>query len=102
MESNLELYRTENDGYNIIFIHCNFFMCKMQEGDNLLDHIHKGKALTDQLVYMEVSLRDEDFVMTMRSMYTCLCQFLILRIVLMMMIIQKLPKRTCISCEPYL
>ncbi len=30
---------------NILFIHHKFFTCKMQEGEDLLDHINKFKAL---------------------------------------------------------
>jgi hypothetical protein len=37
----------------------------MQEGEDLLDHIHKVKALADQLACLEVPMRDEDVVMTL-------------------------------------
>jgi hypothetical protein len=37
----------------------------MQEGEDLLDHINKVKALTDQLACSEVPVRDEDVVMTL-------------------------------------
>jgi transposase InsO family protein len=50
---------------NILFIRRKFFTCKMEEGDNLLDHINKVKALADQLTCLEVPLRDEDVVMTL-------------------------------------
>ncbi len=50
---------------NILFIHCKFFTCKMQEGEDLLDHINKVKALVDQLACLEVPVRDEDVVMTL-------------------------------------
>jgi hypothetical protein len=30
---------------NILFVRCKFFTCKMQEGEDLLDHINKVKAL---------------------------------------------------------
>jgi hypothetical protein len=36
----------------------------MQEGEDLLDHINKVKALADQLACLEVPVRDEDVVMT--------------------------------------
>jgi len=50
---------------NILFICRKFFMCKMQEGEDLLDHINKVKALADQLACLEVPVRDEDVVMTL-------------------------------------
>jgi hypothetical protein len=37
----------------------------MQEGEDLLDHINKVKALADQLACLEVPVRDEDVVMTL-------------------------------------
>jgi hypothetical protein len=37
----------------------------MQEGDDLLDHVNKVKAFADQLVCIEISVRDEDIVMTL-------------------------------------
>jgi hypothetical protein len=50
---------------NILFIRHKFFTCKMQEGEDLLDHINKVKALMDQLACLEVLVRDEDVVMTL-------------------------------------
>jgi hypothetical protein len=50
---------------NILFICRKFFTCKMQEGEDLLDHINKVKALADQLACLEVPVRDEDVVMTL-------------------------------------
>jgi gluconate kinase len=50
---------------NILFIRRKFFTCKMQEGEDLLDHINKVKALADQLACLEVPVRDEDVVMTL-------------------------------------
>jgi hypothetical protein len=50
---------------NILFIRRKFFTCKMQEGEDVLDHINHVKALADQLACMEVPLRDEDTVMTL-------------------------------------
>jgi gluconate kinase len=35
----------------------------MQEDDDLVDHVNKVKALTNQLVCLEVPERDEDIVM---------------------------------------
>jgi len=37
----------------------------MQEGEDLLDHINKVKALANQLAFLEVPVRDEDVVMTL-------------------------------------
>ena len=37
----------------------------MQEGDNLLDHITKGKAPADQLACLNVPVRDKDIVITL-------------------------------------
>ena len=39
---------------NILFIRRKFFTCKMQEGEDVLDHINHVKALADQLACMEV------------------------------------------------
>jgi hypothetical protein len=39
---------------NILFVRCKFFTCKMDEGDDLLDHVNKVKALADQLTCLEV------------------------------------------------
>jgi hypothetical protein len=50
---------------NILFIHRKFFTCKMQEGEDLLDHINKVKALADQLACLEVPVKDEDVVMAL-------------------------------------
>ena len=37
----------------------------MQENNNLLDHINKIKMLVDQLACLEVSMQDEDVVVTL-------------------------------------
>ncbi len=37
----------------------------MQEGEDLLNHINKVKVLADQLACLEMSVRDEDVVMTL-------------------------------------
>ena len=50
---------------NILFIRRKFFTSKMQESDDLLDHINKIKVLADQLAFLEVPMRDEDVVMTL-------------------------------------
>ncbi len=41
---------------NILFIRCKLFTCKMQEGEDLLHHINKVKALADQLACLEVPI----------------------------------------------
>ena len=40
-------------------------MCKMQECDDLLDHVKKIKELTDQLVCLNVSVKNGNIVMTL-------------------------------------
>ena len=50
---------------NILFLRRKFFTCKMQEGDDMLDHINKVKTLADQLLCLEVPVKDEDVVMTL-------------------------------------
>ncbi|MGH7974689.1 MAG: retrotransposon gag domain-containing protein, partial [bacterium] len=50
---------------NILFVRRKFFTIKMQDGDDMLDHINKVKALADQLSCLDVPLRDEDVVMTL-------------------------------------
>ena len=50
---------------NILFTRRKFFTCKMQEGDDMLDHINKVKGLADQLVCLEAPLTDGDIVMTL-------------------------------------
>ena len=47
-----------NSFSNIFFICYKFFTCKMQERDDLLDHINKVKAFADQLTCLEVPVRD--------------------------------------------
>ena len=50
---------------NILFLRRKFFTIKMQEGDVMLDHINKVKSLADQLMCLDVPLKDEDIVMTL-------------------------------------
>ena len=50
---------------NILFLRRKFFTIKMQEADCMLDHINKVKSLADQLMCLEVPLKDEDIVMTL-------------------------------------
>ena len=42
---------------NIFFVHCKFFMCKMQKANDLLNHVNKVKAVMDQLACLETSIR---------------------------------------------
>ena len=62
---------------NILFICYNFFTHKMQEGDDLLDHINKVKVLADQFAYLKVPVRDEDIVMTLLKNLPTSYKFLI-------------------------
>lgn len=48
---------------NIIFVCHKFFTYKMQEGDNLLDRVNKVKAFVDQIVYLEVPVREGNIIM---------------------------------------
>lgn len=50
---------------NVLFVRRKFFTITMQEGDDMLDHINKVKALADQLACLDVPLRNEDVVMTL-------------------------------------
>ena len=50
---------------NILFVRCKFFMCKIQEGDELLDHIKKVKTLVDRPACLEIPMRNEYVVMTL-------------------------------------
>jgi hypothetical protein len=62
---------------NILFVRRKFFTCKMEEGDDLLDHVNKVKALADQLAYLEVPVREEDIVMTLLESLPASYEFLI-------------------------
>jgi len=46
-----------------LFLQRRFFTIKMQEGDDMLVHINKVKALADQLRSIEVNITDEDVYM---------------------------------------
>ena len=41
---------------NILFVRRKFFTMKMQDGDDMLDHINNVKALADQLSCLDVPL----------------------------------------------
>ena len=48
---------------NILFLRRKFFTCKMQEEDNMLDHVNKVKAFTDELACLEAPIMEGDVVM---------------------------------------
>jgi hypothetical protein len=50
---------------NKLFFRRRFFTIKMQKGDDMLVHINKVKALTDQLRSIEVNITDEDVYMVL-------------------------------------
>ena len=50
---------------NIFFIRCKFFTIKMDENNDILDHINKVKSLADQLTCLEVPMKNEDVVLTL-------------------------------------
>lgn len=56
------IHKTKNIS-NILFIRRKFFIIKMDEGDDMLDHINKVKSLSDQLTYLEISMKEEDVFM---------------------------------------
>lgn len=49
----------------MLFIRHKFFTCKIQEGDNFLDHINKIKVPTDQFTCLEVPVKNNDIVLTL-------------------------------------
>ena len=50
---------------NILFLKRKFFTIKMQESDDLLQHINKVKTLADQLEALDVTVMEGDIVMTL-------------------------------------
>ena len=50
---------------NILILRRKFFTIKMQEADDMLDHINKVKSFVDQLTCLELAIKDEDVVMTL-------------------------------------
>lgn len=50
---------------NILLVCCKSFTCKIQEDDDLLDHINKMKALMDRLAYLEIHVRNKNIVLTL-------------------------------------
>lgn len=51
--------------FNILFIRRKLLRYKMQETDNLLDHVNKVKMFTDQLACLEVPVKNKNIVMTL-------------------------------------
>ena len=49
---------------NVLFLRRKFFTMKMQESDDLLQHINKVKTLADQLEALDVPVTEGDIVMT--------------------------------------
>ena len=45
---------------NILFVCRKFFTCKMQENDDLLDHVNKVKAFANELACLEVYVQKEN------------------------------------------
>ena len=50
---------------NVLFLRRKFFTMKMQETDDLLQHINKVKTLADQLDALDVPVTEGDIVMTL-------------------------------------
>jgi hypothetical protein len=50
---------------NILWSRQKFFTVKMEEGEDLIAHVNKVKALANQLAIVDEPLRDSDVVMTL-------------------------------------
>ena len=50
---------------NILFIRRKFITIKIDESDDILEHINKVKSLADQLTCLEVPMKDEDVIMNL-------------------------------------
>jgi sarcosine oxidase delta subunit len=70
---------------NILFIRRKRFTCKMQEGDDLLDHVNKVKAFGDQLACLKVPVRDKDIVRTLLESLAASYEYLVTAIEMMPM-----------------
>lgn len=57
--------------------HHKFFMFKMQEDDDLLDHVNMNKVLADQLVCLKKPVRHEDIIMTLLKSLLALYEYLL-------------------------
>ena len=60
-------------------------MCKIQEDNDLLDHVNKVKALVDQLLCLEISVKDENIVMILFESLLALYEYLITALETMLM-----------------
>ena len=78
------IHKTKNL-FNILFVHCMFFMYKMQKNDNLLDHTNKVKTFSDQLVCLEVFVKDKDIIITLLKILLALYEYLITALEMMPM-----------------
>lgn len=62
---------------NILFLRRRFFTTKMQEEDDLLDHVNKIKALAHELACLEAPVTEGDVVMTLLESLPPSFEFLI-------------------------
>ena len=62
---------------NIIFLRRKFFTCKMEEHDDLLDHINKVKTLADEIMCLEVPVREQNIGMTLLESLPASYEYLI-------------------------
>ena len=71
-------------------------MWKLQERDNLLDHVNKVKTFADQLASLEVPVRDRDIVRTLLEILSTSYDKLMTTIVTMPM--KKLTMNYVMAC----
>ena len=57
----------------------------MQEKNDLLDHVNKVKTLADQLVFLEVFIRDEDIIISLLESLLASYKYLIIALEVMRM-----------------
>ena len=62
---------------NILFVYRKFCTCKMEDDDDLLDHINKVKAFAYQLTCLEVPMRIKDIVITLLESFMALYNYFI-------------------------
>ena len=70
---------------NIFFVSRKFFMCKMHKGVNVLDHVNKVKVLADELVYLELPVREKNIVITLFESLPALYEYLVINLETMLM-----------------
>lgn len=61
-------YKTKCFPPSSLFV-LSFLASKMQERDDSLDHVNKVKALEDHFIRLEAPVRDDDFIMTLSTLY---------------------------------